>query len=516
MNGTIAIKKITGFATISTKVIRGFLNPLWRILSFNLTDERIYPAKNVSISIEKGKITIAYGTRFLSKINIKAFKEIETEDEKYPQPDFLASSALVASNELGFRKTDITLSIPKAWAITKMAEFPHTVKDNLHTVLSYELDRLTPFSSEDALFDYKIISETKDKITILIIVVKKELITPYLDALKEKGLKVRNLILNLSGIETLLKLINKNKEPIFIDLDKNYYEGALFINNSIYGAFSGNFKDNDLKTKIDILSKEIEPLINTLKINEKPVSIYINLKDKDSHLKELLKANLNPAINFLNDINIPLKGITPSKTACINALSAVLNTLMPSSDKINILSNGIREQIKTPKILTIILVLIIIGLWIIYLISPLKIENKRLLEIDKEIKAKKEEVQKVEDIKKEIDNVRKEINTINEFKYNRYITLDMLKELTTIIPKNCWLTRVRFTEKNVEIEGFASSATGLLSKLESSKYFKKVEFASPTFRDLRMNADRFNIRMEIEGIQTIEKKPVQEENEFEE
>jgi general secretion pathway protein L len=75
----------------------------------------------------------------------------------------------------------------------------------------------------------------------------------------------------------------------------------------------------------------------------------------------------------------------------------------------------------------------------------------------------------------------------------------MLKELTTILPKSAWLTRVRLTDTAVEIEGYAASATELLPKLEESPFFKKVEFASPTFRDARLNSDRFVIKMEIEG-----------------
>ncbi|MCL4492456.1 MAG: PilN domain-containing protein, partial [Nitrospirae bacterium] len=57
--------------------------------------------------------------------------------------------------------------------------------------------------------------------------------------------------------------------------------------------------------------------------------------------------------------------------------------------------------------------------------------------------------------------------------------------------------RVRITGSTVEIEGYASSATELLPRLEASKVFRKAEFTSPTFRDARMNSDRFNIKMEI-------------------
>jgi Tfp pilus assembly protein PilN len=117
---------------------------------------------------------------------------------------------------------------------------------------------------------------------------------------------------------------------------------------------------------------------------------------------------------------------------------------------------------------------------------------------------RKDEVRKVENLKKDIGALESEISSITDFKENRPMALSILKELTTILPKPAWLTRVRITETTVEIEGYASAATELLPKLETSKYLQKVEFASPTFRDARMNADRFSIKMEIEGVKKKE------------
>jgi Fimbrial assembly protein (PilN) len=76
-----------------------------------------------------------------------------------------------------------------------------------------------------------------------------------------------------------------------------------------------------------------------------------------------------------------------------------------------------------------------------------------------------------------------------------------------ILPKTAWVSRVRVTATSVDIEGYAVTATELIPKLEASKYFAKVEFASTTVRDPRMNADRFNIKMEIENakINSIDK-----------
>jgi Tfp pilus assembly protein PilN len=68
-----------------------------------------------------------------------------------------------------------------------------------------------------------------------------------------------------------------------------------------------------------------------------------------------------------------------------------------------------------------------------------------------------------------------------------------------VLPKSVWLTRARVTETTVDLEGYAGSAADILPKLEASPLLRKVEFASPTFRDTRLNADRFVIKAEIES-----------------
>jgi general secretion pathway protein L len=169
-------------------------------------------------------------------------------------------------------------------------------------------------------------------------------------------------------------------------------------------------------------------------------------------------------------------------------------------DGINLLDKGIHRRPKTPMALTILLLAALIASGLFWLVSPLQIEEKKAEIIDREIAARKDEVKKVEALKKEMAGLEKEIAAINAFRTARPLTLNLLREMTRVLPNNVWLSRVRFTESTVEIEGYAASATDILPKLEASRFFKKVEFASPTTRDVRLNADRFIIKMEIEDL----------------
>jgi Tfp pilus assembly protein PilN len=91
----------------------------------------------------------------------------------------------------------------------------------------------------------------------------------------------------------------------------------------------------------------------------------------------------------------------------------------------------------------------------------------------------------------------------------------ILKELTITLPKTDWISRFKVSDSGITIEGYAESATRLLQKLEASRYFKKVEFISPTFRDTRLNMERFSMKMEIEGIKEDTKTKALREDEDE-
>ena len=168
--------------------------------------------------------------------------------------------------------------------------------------------------------------------------------------------------------------------------------------------------------------------------------------------------------------------------------------------EMNLLDKGMHKSQKTPMALTIILLSVLVALGLFWLASPLQVAEKRIEIIDREIAARRYEVKKIEALKKDLEGMEKEIAIIETFKTSKPVMLDLLKEMTRILPTNTWLSRIRFTESTVEIEGYAASATEILPKLEVSGHFKKVEFASPTARDVRLNADRFSIKMEIEGL----------------
>jgi len=438
-----------------------------------------------------------YGSRMLSRIRIRGFR-LYPLDNRYPSTEGLASSVKVALSELGASKANITLSIPKAWTLVKSAEFPATVKENISNVVSYELDRLTPFNADDALYDAKLIREEGGKVTVLVSAAKADLITPFLDALKEAGSHVTKLTMHLSGMGTLCRYIDKSEDFVFVKMGEKEYEGAVFNDGSMTGAFTGTLEAEEEREKLDILMSEVEPLLESATTQGRPPKLLVSLKDGSSSLREMLKMRAHAPLRILEETDVIL-GV-PAQKIPYEALGGLIESLWPKAAGLNLLTKGREEKETTPLAGTFVLAAILILLWVIYLFSPVSVEERRLKETNHQITMRKEEVKKVEKVRKEVDALTSEVSTIHDFKAARPMALNIIKELTTILPKSTWLSRLRITETTVELEGYANSATELLPILETSKYFTKAEFASPTFRDARLNSERFSIKMEIEGV----------------
>jgi general secretion pathway protein L len=219
---------------------------------------------------------------------------------------------------------------------------------------------------------------------------------------------------------------------------------------------------------------------------------------------DIVGSDLSIPVSMIDGTNLKLKLPGNKQEVSYTAVGGALESLWPKAKGFNLLARGRHEKPKTPMAVTVILIIMLAMLGILYLLSPLKAGEKRLKEIDRQIAIRKDDVKRVESLKKEIESLKGEVSVITGFKGNKPTAIDILKELTIILPKTSWLTRARITETGVEIEGYAVLATELLPKLEASKFFEKAEFSSPTFRDPRMNMDRFILKMEIKGIKKAE------------
>ncbi|MDA8340496.1 MAG: pilus assembly protein PilM [Nitrospiraceae bacterium] len=172
-----------------------------------------------------------------------------------------------------------------------------------------------------------------------------------------------------------------------------------------------------------------------------------------------------------------------------SSLGACLSGFKPGGIKINILPHKqeAREKQIGPLITKISLpVILLLGLSIS--VSEVFNEKRSLRAIEERIKKNEPEMAVVEKLSAELNELDKQRRFLLSVKADNVSKLDMLAEMTDIIPADAWITELDYNEpekKNEKytgelvISGFAASSSRLISLLEGSMFFENVEFVGP-------------------------------------
>jgi Tfp pilus assembly protein PilN len=130
---------------------------------------------------------------------------------------------------------------------------------------------------------------------------------------------------------------------------------------------------------------------------------------------------------------------------------------------------------------------------------------KELKDLRAAVKNQKPEVEAVEKVRKQKIQLEREITEFTRIASGEIPKVEILRELTQLLPDTVWIWNFKYSGKEVEISGFADSASELISLLDKSPLFEKVEFLAPVTkqRDRRIGGDkekeRFKIKLRLEG-----------------
>ncbi|MCC6345861.1 MAG: pilus assembly protein PilM [Nitrospirales bacterium] len=496
---SIALNRVVEASSTMITGLKKAVTPLWRILTFSPADETIAPASCLCVGIEQGGVAVTHASRFLSRYHLKGYRKYDFSGGNYPKPGEVASSAAHAVREMRAGRADIVLSLPKQWVVVKAAELPVSATENLSAVVSYELDRFTPFSADEALYDYRVVGENGEKISLLIAAAKAAQLNGYLSALKEAGVRVARVSFDLSGVSSLYRSLSGEDTFVFMEVGNEGFRGGAVVEGILAKTVSSDFERPEDNSRAAAVEEEMDSLASVPGKGAPPKRL-LSFRGSTAALKERLKQRGRGAVRIVDEMEKRIGGFGEFREIPSASAGAAMDMLMPDSRGFDLLRKGIARREHAPFALTALLLLVMTALIGVYLLMPIKIENRRLHEIEKQIALRKKEVMAVEDLKRQIDALQREIALVGTFRNEQPLSLNILKELTIIMPPTSWLTRVRIAGPQVNLEGYAPSATVLIPKLEASRSFRKVEFSSPTFRDARQNMDRFQIKMELEGV----------------
>ncbi|MDA8215102.1 MAG: pilus assembly protein PilM [Nitrospiraceae bacterium] len=278
----------------------------------------------------------------------------------------------------------------------------------------------------------------------------------------------------VSGVKKFISQHGINKKTLFASIPERW---AIIKFMDISSPGRDSLKG--------LIQCEIERHI-PFKIEDVFYDFHVLGKNGSSHrimLVTVQREKVEHIMEFLRKIPLQPQAINVSFSA-----DAEIAEMQELSSKINILPHRDTDDRQIGPLITKIFLPVILLLGLTILASEVINESRSLKAVEERIKKNGPEMAVVEELSAELNELYKKRRFLLSVKTDNVSKLDMLAELTSIIPVDTWISELDYNEpekKNekhageLTISGFAASSSRLISLLEGSMFFENVEFVGP-------------------------------------
>ncbi len=154
-------------------------------------------------------------------------------------------------------------------------------------------------------------------------------------------------------------------------------------------------------------------------------------------------------------------------------------------------ASNVRKQYLLPVILGVLLLL---GLVVALVVLPAINRRTYLAGLNAEIHRLEPQAQRAQSLERRIASDRAKITVLDDFKRRPQADLEILNELTRILPPQVWTNNLEIYTDNVILSGEADQAAPLLKLLDSSPLFQNSDFVLSVTRNNAAQAEQFRIK----------------------
>ncbi len=152
---------------------------------------------------------------------------------------------------------------------------------------------------------------------------------------------------------------------------------------------------------------------------------------------------------------------------------------------------------RLPKIFTTASSILLFSLLISVLGLPILMNQKMLAELQAQVMLVGKIAKEVQELREDAEKLTNENGFLAQKKHHEPAMVDMLDELTKVIPDQTSLNGLQYREHKVIIQGSSPAASSLIERMEASPYFKNTSFVSPVTKDVSNGQERFQIASEV-------------------
>jgi len=144
-----------------------------------------------------------------------------------------------------------------------------------------------------------------------------------------------------------------------------------------------------------------------------------------------------------------------------------------------------------PRRLKNLLIVISLSLALAAALLPLWQYRALVLRLQKQVDILQKDSGQVLNLREQLEKAVESSRFLLQKKQSSPATIELLRELTVVLPDHTWLERLQINGDTLRLVGQSSSASALVGVIEKSKLLGSVAFASPVTNDRRTGKERF-------------------------
>jgi Tfp pilus assembly protein PilN len=447
----------------------------------------------LGIYVEAERVSFAHVSKRLLRVALHRAASYPLAPVAHPEERIQSLTDAVGAfvHGAGVESSVVHLCLPRRELLLNRLVLPAAARENLAQVLEYEVERVIPLPRSEIYFGYQVrasgTGETA-RLAVLLICVPQRVVRQYVGALEAVGMRPKAIVVSAGALGDFAAFCLGGLEPptaVLAGLG-NESELALFVDGRLVAdhALDADAAGDD--ARIQALCQR--DLAEVFHVTEGPVRV-LRVPAPDDGAGESLFALAGERLETPPDL-----GAEPEPQH-LPAIGAALGAVRESVVGINLLPEEHRPGLQEGLFVPLILMVAVVVLGILYGGSVIVRDEMVGRSLAREVEVLEPEVADVRAREAEARTLRAQTAILTAEENRRMV--QYLRELTTKIPEDAYLTTLRFRNGRIEIDGFASRSSELIQILEGSPMFRSVKFTSPVTAG-QGGKERFSIVAEVE------------------
>lgn len=192
------------------------------------------------------------------------------------------------------------------------------------------------------------------------------------------------------------------------------------------------------------------------------------------------------ALDGLRSIGVPIRGLLPVEAA------------RTGLHDINLLpADRCDRRSRIPGLLNLALFLVLLGLGATAVQIPIERQQAILDQLQPQLREARAAAEETRQLRQALEQAGEAARFMPRRLQARTDLLQVLEELTRLLPDDTWLRQVELDGPDLRLFGESGDAAALVPLLESSPMLAEVGFRSPVTKDPRSGSERFQLAMRL-------------------